>query len=182
MVQSNKEENNNNNTAATVAHPYVIQIIQTQAKAINQFSNLNQALVERTIAFIDRFLNYDMQKIKQYDEFNRFLMEQKNIEKGIHNPHSQQQPIVEQSNNNNPILDILNKLNFLKAQPEGSNNYVNPAVPPAHVPSSANNNNEVHPDFVPNNNAVDLQLKKMHEMIDKLERIGGVVQKENDNE
>ncbi len=185
MVQNNKEDNNN--SIPTTVHPYILQIIQVQAKALNQFSSYNQSLVERTISFVDRFLNYDMQKIKQYDEFNRFLMEQKNIEKGIHNPQSssqqQQQQEPSNNNNNNPILDILNKLNFLKTQQEVSQ--VNPAVPPAHIPIKGNNA-EVHPDFVPKsaedyNNKFEQQMKTMQTMIEKLEKLGAVP-KENDNE
>src|SRR5438270_11825372 len=108
MVQ--KEEN----VPPATASPFVVQIIQTQGKSIQQLSKLNEELMNKTITILDRFINYDLQKIKQYDEFNRFLMEQKNLEKGIVPPSQEQQQQV----NNNPILEILNKLNFLK-NPQG---------------------------------------------------------------
>lgn len=177
MVQNSKEEA----SSPVTASPFIVQIIQTQGKSIQQLSKLNEELVNRTVAILDKFVNYDMLKIKQYDEFNRFLMEQKNIEKGILPPTAAQQQQQEQQQiNTNPLLEILSKLNFLKT-PQGEV-VNNPAIPPAHIPSS---DSQVHPDFKPKSYSDDYynkfqnQMKLMQEEIDRLKK--GALETNNDN-
>lgn len=182
MVQ-NKEEN-----SQPTASPFIVQIIQSQGKSIQQLTKLNEELVNKTVTILDRFINYDLQKIKQYDEFNRFLMEQKNLEKGIVPPSAQQSQQAEQVNNN-PILEILSKLNFLKT-PQGDvpppQSNVNPAVPPAHIPSSSNYESQIHPDFRTDKNTLDYnnfqkQMKIMQEEIERLKNNRGASSIDNDN-
>lgn len=181
MVQ--KEEN----VPPATASPFVVQIIQTQGKSIQQLSKLNEELMNKTITILDRFINYDLQKIKQYDEFNRFLMEQKNLEKGIVPPSSTQEQ-QQQQVNNNPILEILNKLNFLKNPQE---NAVPPVITAAPATSTTSNfppnfdtGYNIHPDFRANKNPDDYnsfqkQMKSMQEEIERLKK--GASLQDNDN-
>ena len=55
----------------------VAQIISAQSKAIAQLTKINEDLSERFNTLLEKFTNYDLNRIKLYDESMKYFMQQK---------------------------------------------------------------------------------------------------------